>query len=167
MRFSPNFPREFTPTWPHFCWCSSNCRCSRCFFSHASTCSPLLTCNTRREGRVFAPPHDSNFTVSQGSPRELERAWTLARPSLRVLQVSSGEQVEACEKTARTATIWWTPTKILLSWGEFSRKIRRKIRRLHYRRTFQRCIFVEKKGRETKSLAPYRNCQLSKHLNSF
>ena len=69
------------------------------FFSHASTCSPLLTCNTPREGRanvqalpssrgdpwetvkfescggarLFAPPHDSNFTVSQGSPRELGR----------------------------------------------------------------------------------------------
>ena len=29
--------------------------------------------------------HDSNFTVSQGSPRELGRAWTLDRPSLRIL----------------------------------------------------------------------------------
>ena len=64
------------------------------FFLHASTCSPLLTCNTRREGRAnvhFAPPHDSNFTVSPGFPRELGRACTLARPSLRVLQVSGEE----------------------------------------------------------------------------
>ena len=96
--------------------------------------------------RVFASPHGSNFTVSPGSPRELGRAWTLARPSLRVLQVSSGEQVEACEKTARTATILMNINKNMakLGWRD-PRKIRRKIRRFYHRRKFQRLIFVEVK----------------------
>ena len=47
---------------------------------------------------LFAPPHDSNFTVSQGSPCELGRALTLDQPSLCVLVQDSGEeQVEVCE----------------------------------------------------------------------
>ena len=70
--------------------------------------------------------HSDSLPSSCGDPWE-----TLARPSLRVLQVSSGEQVEAYKKTVRTATIWWTSTKIWLSWGEFCRKIRPKIRRLY------------------------------------
>ena len=43
------------------------------FFSHASTCSPLLTCNTRREGRANVQ------ALSQARAGILGRPWNLSR----------------------------------------------------------------------------------------
>ena len=73
------------------------------FFSHASTCSPLLTCNTRREGRanVQALPSSRRDPWETVKFESCGGAKTLTRPSLRVLQVSSGEQVDACDKKQR------------------------------------------------------------------
>ena len=73
------------------------------FYSHVSTCSPLLTCNTRREGRANSA--GLNFHGLRRIPCELGKAWTLARPSWRVLQGSSGEQVKACENKQSHAKV--------------------------------------------------------------
>ena len=64
--FSPNFPREVHPNLAIFLLMFIKLSLFSLFFSHASTCSPLLTCNTRREGRANVQALPS----SRGDPWE-------------------------------------------------------------------------------------------------